>query len=235
MPAFHETDPMMPATLVFDLDGTLAETAPDIMATLNHLLEGEGLAPLPLERARDLVGAGARVLLQRGFEAAGRPLAPDRLEMLFQAFLVHYRDNVAVRSHLFPGVEPALRILAAEGHTLAICTNKPEPHSRALIEALGVMPFFAAIAGRETFPFCKPDPRHLTETIRLAGGDPARSVMIGDSRTDVDTARAAGIPVIGVTFGYTDIPMADLAPDRVITHFDDLQAAVGALLAASAV
>jgi len=219
----------MRATLVFDLDGTLAETAPDIMATLNHLLVREGLAALPVSAARNLVGAGARALLERGFKAAGEPLGPERLEALFQDFFVHYLDHVADSSHLFEGAEAALRRCREEGFALAVCTNKPEPHSRALIEKLGALPLFDAIAGRETFAFCKPDPRHITETIRLAGGDPARSIMVGDSRTDVDAARGAGIPVIGVTFGYTDTPMRELAPDRIISHFDELRGAVRAL------
>ena len=219
----------MRATLVFDLDGTLAETAPDIMATLNHLLVREGLAALPVSAARNLVGAGARALLERGFKAAGEPLGPERLEALFQDFFVHYLDHVADSSHLFEGAEAALRRCREEGFALAVCTNKPEPHSRVLIEKLGALPLFDAIAGRETFAFCKPDPRHITETIRLAGGDPARSIMVGDSRTDVDAARGAGIPVIGVTFGYTDTPMRELAPDRIISHFDELRGAVRAL------
>ena len=219
----------MRGTLVFDLDGTLAETAPDIMATLNHLLVLEGLEALPISAARQLVGAGARALLERGFKAAGKPLGEARLEELFQAFLIHYLDHIADLSFLYPGVEPALKTLAGEGFNLAICTNKPEAHSLALVKQLGVFPMFAAIAGRETFAFCKPDPRHLTETIRIAGGDASRAIMIGDSRTDVDTARAAGIPVIGVTFGYTDVPMADLKPDIVISHFDELTKAVTAL------
>lgn len=221
----------MRATLVFDLDGTLAETAPDIMATLNFLLVREGLAPLPLEAARNLVGAGARVLIERGFKAAGRALSEDKLEELFQTLLDHYLQNIARHSFLFPGAETALAHFGAEGHLLAICTNKPEPHAKALVTQLGVEKAFAFIAGRETFAFCKPDPRHLTETIRLAGGDPRRAIMIGDSRTDVDTARAAGIPVIGVTFGYTDTPMEDLNPDRIIQHFDAMPDAVNALLA----
>lgn len=219
----------MRATLVFDLDGTLAETAPDIMATLNHLLVREGLAALPVSAARNLVGAGARALLERGFKAAGEPLGSERLEALFQDFFVHYLDHVADSSHLFEGAEAALRQCREEGFALAVCTNKPEPHSRVLIEKLGALPLFDAIAGRETFAFCKPDPRHITETIRLAGGDPARSIMVGDSRTDVDAARGAGIPVIGVTFGYTDTPMQELAPDRIISHFDELRGAVRTL------
>jgi phosphoglycolate phosphatase len=219
----------MRGTLVFDLDGTLAETAPDIMAALNHFLVLEGLAPLPVEEARKLVGAGAKALIERGFRAAGRPLAPEKLEAIFEALLVHYLDHVAERSFLYPGVTRALEALAGHGFRLAICTNKPEPHARALVAQLGILPMFAALAGRETYAFCKPDPRHLTETIRSAGGETHPAIMIGDSRTDVDTARAAGLPVIGVSFGYTETPMAELKPDRVIDHFDALTEAVFAL------
>lgn len=222
----------MRGTLVFDLDGTLAETAPDIMGTLNVLLEGEGLAALPLEKARELVGAGARALIERGFKASGRPLSIEKLDELFAAFLPHYLGRVAEASFLFPGVEAALDRLLAKGYALAICTNKPEPHSLALVEALGVRDRFRAIVGRETLPFFKPDPRVLFETIRLSGGEPSRAVMIGDSKTDLDTARGASIPSIGVSFGYTDVPMADLRPDRLIHHFDALDEAVESLLAA---
>lgn len=219
----------MRGTLVFDLDGTLAETAPDIMASLNHFLILEGLEPLPLSEARNLVGAGAKALIERGFRAAGRPLSPEKLETIFQALLAHYLEHVAELSFLYPGVESALKALEAREFRLAICTNKPEPHARALVEQLGILPMFAAVAGRDTYAFCKPDPRHLTETILTAGGDAGRAIMIGDSRTDVDTARAANIPVIGVSFGYTDTPMVDLKPDRLIHHFDELADAVLAL------
>jgi phosphoglycolate phosphatase len=221
----------MRGTLVFDLDGTLAETAPDIMGTLNYLLAREGLEPLPVSRARELVGAGARALLQRGFAVSGRPLPEDKLEALFNDFLPHYLDHIADLSFLYEGVEAALDRLAGREFQLAVCTNKPEPHSHALLKRLGVHERFAAIAGRETFPFCKPDPRHILETVKKAGGDAARAIMVGDSRADVDAARAAGIPVIGVTFGYTDTPMAQLAPDRIIEHFDALEAAVDSLIA----
>ena len=220
----------MRGLVVFDLDGTLAETAPDIMATLNRLLAMEGLAQLPVSKARDLVGAGARALIERGFRVSGAPLSPERLEGLFQHFLVDYLAHVAEASHLFEGTEAALDTLEAMGFGLAVCTNKPEPHSRALLSALGVAQRFRCIAGRETFGICKPDPRHLTETIRVAGGDPTRAVMVGDSITDIRTARAAGIPVIGVPFGYTDVPIADLAPDIIVDHFDRMAEAVERLL-----
>lgn len=220
----------MRGTLVFDLDGTLAETAPDIMATLNILLTREGLPALPVAKARELVGAGARALIERGFKVSGVPLPPEKLEALFTAFLPLYLERIAEASHLFEGVEAALDRMAAAGFTLAICTNKPEPHSLALVEALGVKGRFRAIVGRETFPFFKPDPRVLAETIRLCDGLPERAIMIGDSLTDLDTARRLGIPSIGVSFGYTNVPMAELGPDRLIHHFDQLDAAVFSLL-----
>jgi phosphoglycolate phosphatase len=211
---------------VFDLDGTLAETAPDIIATLNVILSREGLSPVGIEKARELVGAGARALIERGFKLYDRPLPPAKLDALFADFLEIYAGQVADHSHLFPGVESALDQLADEGFLLAVCTNKPERHSRLLLDALKASHRFAAIAGRETFAFCKPDPRHLTETIRLANGDASRAVMIGDSRTDINTAKAAGIPVIAVPFGYTDQPIETLGPDLVIGHFDELVDAV---------
>lgn len=217
---------MKPHTIVFDLDGTLAETAPDIIAVLNMILERESLAPVPVSAARILVGAGARALIQRGFELHKAPLSAERLEELFELFLVLYADNVAHKSHLFPGVEAALDELAGAGHILAVCTNKPERHSRMLLDALGILDRFAALAGRDTFPMSKPDPRHLTMTVELAGGDSSRAVLVGDSRTDVMTAKAAGLPVIAVPFGYSDVPVVELEPDLVIEHFDDLPSAI---------
>lgn len=219
-----------PPIVVFDLDGTLAETAPDIMRTLNVILEQEGLAALPVERARELVGAGARALIERGFSVSGRPLAADRLEELFESFLGIYADGVAGNSFIHEGVAEALDDLAADGFVFGVCTNKPIRHTRLFLDHFELSGRFAAIAGRDSFAFCKPDPRHLTETIALAGADPARAVMVGDSRTDVNTARAAGIPVICVPFGYTDVPVEALAPDLVIQRFAELPAAVRRLV-----
>jgi phosphoglycolate phosphatase len=220
----------LPPIVVFDLDGTLAETAPDIMGTLNIILGREGLPALPLERARELVGAGARALIERGFRVSGRPLEPETLERLFEEFLLVYADNVAGNSHLFDGVLDALDTLSSEGFALAVCTNKPILHTRLILDHFGISGRFAAVAGRDSFPFFKPDPRHLTLTIEQAKADPARAVMIGDSRTDIATARAAGIPSICVPFGYTDVPIETLSPDLVIQHFDELPGAVRKVL-----
>lgn len=225
-----QTETQPPPVVVFDLDGTLAETAPDIMRTLNVILEREGLAALPLERARELVGAGARALIERGFRVSGRPLDDVTLERLFEDFLLIYADDVASHSHLFDGVGEAMAALSAEGFLLAVCTNKPILHTRLILDHFGVTARFAAIAGRDSFPYHKPDPRHLTMTIAAAGGDPGRAVMIGDSRTDIETARAAGIPCICVPFGYTDVPIETLSPDLVIQHFDALPGAVRQVL-----
>ncbi|MGY2051625.1 HAD family hydrolase [Methylobacterium sp. JK268] len=212
--------------VVFDLDGTLAETAGDLIGTLNVILAGEGLPPADPTRGRDLIGAGAKAMISRGFAQAGRDLTPARLDALFQVFLAHYGEHLCETSFLFPGAAAALDRLAAAGYRLAVCTNKVESHSVALLRQLGVADRFAAICGRDTFPWFKPNPRHLTETIARAGGDPARAVMVGDSRTDIATAQAAGIPVVAVPFGYTDVPVQDLGPDRVIEHFDALFDAV---------
>lgn len=218
----------MPARplVVFDLDGTLADTAADLIAVLNGLLAEDGLPGMPIEQAGALIGAGARALISRGFARAGRELAPERLEALFDAFLSRYEREICTHTRLYPGVEATLGRLEAAGFGLAVCTNKPERHSRLLMEALGVAGRFAAICGRDTFPFSKPDPRHLTETIARAGGDPARAVMVGDSLTDIATAKAAGVPVIAVPFGYTDVPVAELEPDLVVPHFDAMAAAI---------
>ena len=221
-----------PAPLVvFDLDGTLADTAPDLTATLNVILSGEGLPAVPLAEARQMIGHGARVMLERGIEAAGLEVTPDRLDELYRRFLVHYADHLCIQSELFPGVVEALDRLEEQGFRFAVCTNKVEAHSAKLLEALGIAHRFAAICGRDTFPYVKPDPRHLTLTIAKAGGQVDEAVMIGDSRTDIVTAQAAGVPVVAVPFGYTDVPVESLAPDLIIDHFDELPAAVARVLA----
>jgi phosphoglycolate phosphatase len=216
--------------VVFDLDGTLADTAQDLIATLNVVLAREKLAPLPFEKARDLIGAGARPLIERGFAASNAALSDSHLQDLYAVFLDHYHHNIAVHTVLFPGVLQSLDRLAAQGFVLAVCTNKMEAHALELLKVLGIIDRFAFVSGKDTFDMFKPDPRHLTETIARSGGDPRRAVMVGDSETDIKTAKAAKIPVVGVTFGYTNIHVRDLGADEVIDHFVDLERAVGRLL-----
>jgi phosphoglycolate phosphatase len=220
--------------LIFDLDGTLADTAGDLISTLNVLLRREGFPTLAPSAARGLVGAGARALIERGFALNGAPLAPERVDPLVQDFLAHYEAHIADESALFPGARAALDRFSAAGFRLAVCTNKPERLARLLLEKLDAAEPFAAICGRGTFPMHKPDPRTLMLTIEAAGGDPRRALMVGDSKTDIDTAKNAGAPVVAVDFGYTETPVAELAPDRVISHFDELWEAAAAVLGASA-
>jgi phosphoglycolate phosphatase len=223
---------MIAPTIVYDLDGTLADTAEDLVATLNWLLAREGLAPLKAEGAGSLVGAGARALIQRGFAASGATLEPDALEALFADFLKHYNAHIVVRTRLYPGVDKALAAFARAGWRQAVCTNKIESSAKLLIAKLGIAERFAFICGQDTFGVGKPDAEPLLKTIVASGGAKERAIMVGDSGADVKTARAAGVPAIAVDFGYSDVPVAELEPDRVISHFDELMEACGALLTA---
>jgi phosphoglycolate phosphatase len=216
-------------TIVFDLDGTLVDTAPDLINALNHVLDREGLPPVPLHSARNMIGAGARKLIERGLEGEGRSVGVEDINRLTADFIAYYADHIADESRPFEGLEAALDHLATRGHRLAVCTNKLEWLSKRLLDALGLSPRFAAICGADTFGVQKPDPTILRETVARAGGQLSTSIMVGDAGTDVGVARRAGVPVIGVSFGYTDIPIADLKPDRVIHHMKDLLDAVTGL------
>jgi phosphoglycolate phosphatase len=225
----------MPApTIVFDLDGTLVDTAPDLIGTLNTILDRHGVPPVAFEEARAMIGAGAKQLLQRGLAAKRVPLPPAEIDRLFEEFLEHYAAHIADHSRPFPGLDGALDALTAQGCRLAVCTNKLEWLSVRLLDALALSGRFAAICGQDTFPMRKPDPNMLRLTIARAGGDTGLAVMVGDSMTDVATARAAGIPVVAVDFGYTETPPAELGADRLISHFDALPQAVRELVPQSA-
>ena len=222
----------MPApTIVFDLDGTLVDTAPDLIDTLNLILDGHGMPAIAFDDARAMIGAGVKPLLQRALASKGLQFAPDQIDRLYEEYLVLYAAHIADRSQPFPGVDAALDALAADGCILAVCTNKLEWLSVRLLDKLGLSPRFAAICGQDTFAMRKPDPEMLRLTIARAGGDVARAVMVGDSMTDIATARAARIPVIAVDFGYTEIPPSELGADRLIGHFGALMAAIKGLLA----
>ncbi len=216
--------------IVFDLDGTLVDTAPDLINALNHVLASQGLPAVPLARARNMIGAGARKLLERGLELEGRQMTTAEVDRLTEDFVAFYADHIADESRPFEGLLEALDDLAAQGHRLAVCTNKLEWLSKLLIEKLGMTDRFAAICGADTFGIAKPDPAILRQTIAQAGGDIGKAIMVGDAGPDVGVARRAGIPVIGVTFGYTDVPIAELNPDRLITHMSQLSAAVADLM-----
>lgn len=208
--------------VVFDLDGTLVDTAPDLLDSLNHTLVAGGMAKVDDTAFRRFVGQGGKIMIERAYLAQQRQLTAAEHERLHDVFLEHYTLNIPGRSQPYPGVVAAMDRLAAAGYTLAVCTNKYESLARNLIEGLGLSERFAAITGPETFGIRKPDPRHLTETIAMAGGDVARAVMVGDSVTDIDTAKAAGIPVVAVDFGYTDRHVREFEPSAIISHFDEL-------------
>lgn len=215
--------------LVFDLDGTLIDTAPDLIDTLNFVFAREGLPAVPYATARKLIGGGARAMIGRGLEAEGRVLNPMQVERLFKDFIAHYAEHIADRSRPFPGLLEALDELAARGHRFAVCTNKLEGLSVLLLRQLDLIDRFAAICGQDTFGVQKPDPDVLHRTIAAAGGRSDRAIMIGDSETDIRTAKAAGVPVVAVDFGYTEVPVTEFRPDRVISHFAELPRTVAAL------
>jgi phosphoglycolate phosphatase len=220
---------MIAPVIAFDLDGTLVDTAPDLISALNYVLDREGLAPLPMQSARTMIGAGARRLIERALELEGRYTSTDDISRLTKDFIDYYAAHIANESRPFEGLETALDKLAAQGFRFAVCTNKLEFLSRLLLDELGLSARFAAICGADTFGVSKPDPAILRQTVALAGGELSSAVMVGDAGTDVGVARRAGIPVIGVEFGYTDIPIAELKPDRLIGHMRELPAAVDSL------
>lgn len=217
-------------TIAFDLDGTLVETAPDLVGTLNRLLAQNDLPSLPLESARNLIGHGAVALLKRGFEAAGAQWDEAASPALLKAFLADYLDHIADYSTAYPGSVEALERLAARGAILCVATNKPTDLAVALFDAIELSDRFAVICGPQSVSAKKPDAAHIREAVLLAGGDPARAIMVGDSITDLDAARATGVPCILTTFGYTDIPAEALGADAVIAHFSELSGVIDRLI-----
>lgn len=208
--------------IAFDLDGTLVDTAPDLIGTLNYILAEHGHDGLPLASARSIVGHGARAMLTRGFAAAGETLAPARMDRLFDHFIDLYVGRIAMASRPFPGAIEMLDELEAAGARFAVCTNKRTDLSRALLDALDLSRRFAAIVGPDLAGAYKPDPAHLAYTVDAAGGCLERALMVGDATTDTGAARAAGVPVVAVSFGYNDVPIAELGADALIDHFGEL-------------
>jgi phosphoglycolate phosphatase len=217
-------------TVVFDLDGTLVDTAPDLIGALNFILKREGLPPVPLASARKLIGAGVRRMLERGLEVDGRHAGVEDINRLTDDFIEHYAAHIADASRPFDGLENALDDLEAKGYRFAVCTNKLEWLSKLLLDRLGLSGRFAAICGADTFGISKPDPAILQQTLARASGQLSTAIMVGDAGPDIGVARRAGIPVVGVEFGYTEVPIADLKPDRLIGHMSELPAAVESLM-----
>jgi len=218
------------ATIVFDLDGTLIDTAPDLTAATNHALGLVGLAPISVAQLHPFIGHGSKAMIDAGLRFHDRAVAESELTRLHDQFLVFYADNVAVASRPFAGIPEVLDELADAGARLAVCTNKVEHLSKALLRTLGLDRRFAAIAGRDTFDVFKPAPGHLIRTVEMAGGRADRAVMVGDSEVDIAAAAAANIPSIAVTFGYTTRPVRELSPGAVIDHYREFMPALAKVL-----
>jgi len=208
--------------IIFDLDGTLVDTAADLHAATNFVLQSLGRETVSLSQVRHMTGYGAVKLIELGLEATG---GTDGLNMesLRKRFLMYYSDNICVHSYVFPDGKNMLRALVADGFQLAVCTNKPIGLALPLLEKLGIDGHFSVITGGDSFPYKKPDPRHILETAQQLAGR-GGAVMIGDASPDILGAKAAGIPVIAVDFGYADTPLAELGPDYTISGFADLPA-----------
>jgi len=211
-----------PGPVIFDLDGTLLDTAPDLAAALNALLEEEGCQRLPLTSVRTMVGKGAISMIKQGFARAGIQVEKELPEGMRSRFLDHYRACYMDRTKPFPGVVEALIQLKEMGHPLSVCTNKSHEMSVAILEGLALKHFFVGIVGGDSLATAKPDPAPIRAAIELSGSGVASATMVGDSITDIHAAHAAGIPAIAVTFGYTEIAPHDLGADAVIDHFDEL-------------
>lgn len=219
----------MRKAILFDLDGTLVDTAPDLAAATDYALQCAGRPPVGLDAIRQMVGDGARVMVERGFETTGGQPSAEVFEKAMADFFACYEANLANKSRPFPGVATCLAKLAERGYLLAVCTNKYEHFSRSLLDQLGLSSFFAAIVGGDTLPVRKPDPGHIHGTLERIGASVDWAAMVGDSANDVNAAKAAGLPCVAVSFGYTRIPAHELGADRLIDHFDELPDALSTL------
>ncbi|HRY26615.1 MAG: phosphoglycolate phosphatase [Geminicoccaceae bacterium] len=217
------------SAVVFDLDGTLVDTLPDLHAAVRALLGESGLDTPAAAEVRTMIGDGARRLVERALAWAKAPVDEAGLDTAYRRFLEIYGAAPCEASGLYAHVETTLGALAAQGLQLGVCTNKPQAPSEAILETLGVSRFFAAVVGGDAVPRRKPDPAHLLDVLDRLGAKPAAAVMVGDSHNDVAAARAAGVRCILVDYGYTAVPARDLGADRVIGGFAELEAALAGL------
>ena len=219
-----------PSAILFDLDGTLADSALDLAATLNHLLRNSAKKPIDVALVRNMVGEGAKALLIKGFSHNGETPSEELLDDLFEQYLEYYTDHICVETVLFPGVLEMLDTLKSMDIPLAICTNKLASLTKALLSDLKIDHYFSAVACGDSFEFKKPDPRHLYATCEIMGADPENAIMVGDSINDIAAGKNAHMKTIGVTFGYTETPMSELNADITLDHFDELIPALQLLI-----
>lgn len=218
-------------TVVFDLDGTLVESAPDLLNALNHAIAPLGLAPVALSDIRTMIGKGAKAMIRAALDQQSHHHDEDLVERLWTEFLDHYRQNIAVDSHAFEGVTEALDELANRGAVLAVCTNKTQALSEQLLAELGLARHFASIVGADAVSEKKPDAGHPLATIRQAGGDPARTIFVGDSQTDEKAARNAGLPFIFTPLGYETATAESIEAVAILHHYSDLSDLISAIAA----
>lgn len=216
-------------TVLFDLDGTLVDTAPDLLGALNHVLGGLGLGPVPLSAVAEMIGHGARAMIETGVRTRGAVLSATDMNAAFDRFIEHYVANIAVHSRPFEGAVAALDTLRAQGACLTVCTNKRQDLSEQLIRELDLTDRFHLIVGADRVANRKPHADHPLETIRAAGGAVERSIFVGDSRTDERAARNAGLPFVFVTFGYEAETAEVIGADVTISHYDQLVSALSDL------
>ena len=221
---------MAAPTIIFDLDGTLVDTAPDLLAALNDVLMRAGHRSVVPSELRHLVGYGVRSLFERAFKQTGATVSQEDMDRYGAEFLVHYRANIAHGSRPFPRVHETLELFTVQGAALGVCTNKPHDLSELLLGELNLTRHFPAILGAGRTPYNKPDPRHVLDVITALKGEVSQAVMVGDSPIDVAAARAACIPVIAMSYGYTPTPVHEMGADAVTDDFAELPALVAKLL-----
>ena len=210
-----------PSAVLFDLDGTIADTALDLAATLNHLLTTSGRNEIHHDRVRNMVGEGARALIIKGFEYNNEELTDQEVEVLHDEYINYYRSHIADKTVLFPNVFITLETLLRQNIPLAICTNKSIELTHLLLKQLKIFDFFTAVTCGDSFAYKKPDPRHLITTCKLMKADPKQAIMVGDSINDIDAAKRANMLSVGVSFGYTLTPINELSPNIIINHFNE--------------
>jgi phosphoglycolate phosphatase len=216
---------MKPPIAVFDLDGTLVHTAPDLVASLNHALAHHGHAPEAYSELALYAGTGGRGMLNHLFGKRGMAPAETEIMAIIETFLWHYDQAMPGQSSVYGGAIELINGLRTAGFKTAVCTNKPQVLANKLLTGLNISEFFDAVCGADYFSVRKPDPKHLTGTINIAGGDAKRCVMFGDSQTDFDTAIAADIPIVGVTFGYSPVGLDQFNLSRTISHYGEINVA----------
>ncbi len=213
-------------TIIFDLDGTLVDSAPDLADSLDALLNENGFTAIGLDATRKLIGHGISNLVLKGFSFSGHQLNEGKAAEAIQRFQVLYAERLPAKATLYPQVTESLAQFASIGWRMVVCTNKLEAFARAILEGLGIAHYFEIIAGPDTFGVAKPDPQHLLRTLPRDRPESYLSIMVGDSEVDIATAKAAGLPIVAVTYGYAHSRLNTLAPDALVDHFSDIPAAI---------